>query len=163
MEKELKSKTSVHKSAHSAAETGHSSVAGGEKHNHNKTSQGLSVANASNIEKATTEFFDTNGAKLGIKVLIPVKTLMESGAYMGLPAKARNPKMSPYIAENKGSKAQIINLIKTIAFLDQACSVVQDIVKRGGRVLFVGTQNDVIKNHIKDECARTQSFYVNQR
>ncbi|MDE6477122.1 MAG: uS2 family ribosomal protein [Mycoplasmoidaceae bacterium] len=71
--------------------------------------------------------------------------------------------MRPFIYPGKGGKNQIIDILKTIIFLDRAYNFLRDITKEGGRILFVGTRGDYVKNLIKNECTRSKSFYINQR
>jgi small subunit ribosomal protein S2 len=71
--------------------------------------------------------------------------------------------MSPFIYPKKGGKMQIIDILKTMVFMDRAYNFLRDITKDGGRVIFVGTRGDIIKEHIKNEAKRAKSFYINQR
>ncbi len=115
-----------------------------------------------NIEAKIDAFFEANKDS-GIKKLVSASKLMESGCHIGMSAKWWNPKMRPFIYPGKGGKNQIIDILKTIIFLDRAYNFLRDITKEGGRILFVGTRGDYVKNLIKNECTRSKSFYINQR
>jgi small subunit ribosomal protein S2 len=78
--------------------------------------------------------------------------------------------MQPYIYNKKHSKhqsmhskIQIIDIIKTLVLLDHTYNFLRDISRDGGKVLFVGTQGQITKEHIKEEAKRVKSYYVNQR
>lgn len=115
-----------------------------------------------NIEAKIDAFFESN-KDAGIKKLVSASKLMESGCHIGMTAKWWNPKMKPFIYPTKGGRNQIIDILKTIIFLDRAYSFLRDITKEGGRVLFVGTRGEYIKNLIKSEAERSKSYYINQR
>jgi small subunit ribosomal protein S2 len=71
--------------------------------------------------------------------------------------------MKPYIYPRKGNRAQIIDILKTMVFLDRAYNFLKETATNGGRILFVGTRGDIIKEHVKNEAKRIKAFYVNQR
>lgn len=115
-----------------------------------------------NIEAKINAFFETNKSA-GFKKLVSVNKLMEAGAHIGLSNHLWNPKMKPFIYNRRGGKNQIIDILKTLVFLNRAYNFLFDITKQGGSVLFVGTHGDIIKEHIKEEAKRTKSYYINQR
>jgi small subunit ribosomal protein S2 len=57
----------------------------------------------------------------------------------------------------------LIDLRKVIVCLDRSYKHIYQLAKSGKTILFVGTKNDIIKNHIKNECKRVGAYYVNQR
>jgi small subunit ribosomal protein S2 len=71
--------------------------------------------------------------------------------------------MKPFIYPKKGNRAQIIDILKTMVFLDRAYNFLHDISRDGGAVLLVGTRGEIIKEHVKNEAKRVKCFYVNQR
>jgi len=113
------------------------------------------------IEAKIDAFFEAN-KEVGLTKLISASKMMEAGAHIGMPARMWNPKMKPFIYPKKG-KTQIIDILKTMVFLDRAYNFLRDITKDGGRVLIVGTRGEVIKEHIKNEAKRAKAYYVNQR
>ena len=115
-----------------------------------------------NIEAKINAFFESNKSS-GLKKLVSVNKLMEAGAHIGLSNHLWNPKMKPFIYNKRGGKNQIIDILKTLVFLNRAYNFLYDITKQGGSVLFVGTHGDIIKEHIKEEAKRTKSYYINQR
>jgi small subunit ribosomal protein S2 len=114
------------------------------------------------IEKKIDAFFEANKDS-GLHKLVSASKLMEAGSHVGMPIKFWNPKMKPYIYNKKGNKNQVIDVLKTMVFLDRAYNFLKDITKDGGRVLLVGTKGDIIKEHVKNEAKRVKAFYVNQR
>ncbi len=63
--------------------------------------------------------------------------LLEAGVHYGHQTKRWNPKMKDFIFQEKNS-IYIIDLSKTVDQLDAATKYLHDLVKGGGKVLFVG-------------------------
>jgi small subunit ribosomal protein S2 len=74
-----------------------------------------------------------------IVLSIGVKELLESGVHFGHQTKRWNPKMKPFIFDARNG-IHIIDLSKTLAQLETACDFLAATVRRGGKVLFVGTK-----------------------
>jgi small subunit ribosomal protein S2 len=67
------------------------------------------------------------------------KELLEAGAHLGHMKRKWNPKMSPYIfMERKG--IHIIDLNRTIEYLNKAASAMRQVAKSGRKVMFVATK-----------------------
>ncbi|WEK83177.1 MAG: 30S ribosomal protein S2 [Mycoplasma sp.] len=115
-----------------------------------------------NIEAKIDAFFKAN-EEFGIKKLVSPAKLMEVNANIGTPAKYWNPKMKPFIYTGKHGRNHIIDLLKCMVFLDRAYKFLVEITKEGGKVLFVGTRGEIIRNHVKEEAKRANAYYVNQR
>lgn len=105
---------------------------------------------------------NANSTIKNLKTLVSVAKLTESGAHIGLNPKKWNPKMGSYI-HAKRSNNHVIDILKTILFLDRAYKFLQEVVQNGGKLLFVGTRGRAVKELIKTESARTQSYYATQR
>lgn len=114
------------------------------------------------IEEKIDAFFEAN-KESGLRKLVSAAKLMEVGAHIGLATKLWNPKMKDYIYPRKGNRLQVIDILKTMIFLDRAYNFLKDIAREGGRILFVGTRGQIIKEHIKNETKRVKAYYVNQR
>ena len=74
--------------------------------------------------------------------------LLKSGAHFGHTTSRWNPKMKPYIFTVR-SGIHILDLEKTKKALLKAAKAAQDIVSKGGTVLFVGTKRqskEILKN-----------------
>ena len=66
-----------------------------------------------------------------------VPELLEAGVHFGHQTKRWNPKMKPYIFE-KRNQIYIINLDETARQLNRATEFLQEVTRRGGKILFVG-------------------------
>jgi small subunit ribosomal protein S2 len=87
--------------------------------------------------------------------------LLESGVHFGHQTKRWNPKMRPFIFEQR-NQIYILNLTETVKQLQTATTYLHDIAKRGGRVLFVGCKKQA-QEAIKEAATACNQFYVNQR
>lgn len=77
-----------------------------------------------------------------MSVKVDIKDLLAAGAHFGHKTSRWHPKMAPYIY-GKRNGAHVIDLTKTEAALNVALPRVTDIVKNGGKVLFVGTRKSL--------------------
>src|SRR4030088_3712040 len=66
-----------------------------------------------------------------------VPELLEAGVHFGHQTKRWNPKMKPFIFE-KRNQIYIINLDETAKQLQRATEFLQEVTRRGGKILFVG-------------------------
>ena len=87
--------------------------------------------------------------------------LLEAGVHFGHQTKRWNPKMKPYIFEQRNA-IYIINLGDTDRQLDAATKFLSDVTRRGGKVLFVGCKKQA-QEAIKEAAEACGQFYVNQR
>ena len=71
--------------------------------------------------------------------VISMKQLLEAGVHFGHQTRRWNPKMKPYIYTERNG-IYIIDLQKSVGMVDDAYNAVVDIVKNGGKILFVGTK-----------------------
>ena len=90
-----------------------------------------------------------------------MKNLLEAGVHYGHHPRRWNPKMSKYIFGARNN-VHIINLEKTVPALYYAMQAAHDVVKGGGRVLFVGTKPQA-SQIIADAAKRCGQYYVNYR
>jgi small subunit ribosomal protein S2 len=101
-----------------------------------------------------------SGASSRLSVPTP-EQLLEAGVHFGHLKRRWYPKMAPYIfAEKEG--VHVFDLYKTRERLKEAASFLQNVVRNGGKVLFVGTkrQAQVI---VGREASRAGAFYLNKR
>jgi small subunit ribosomal protein S2 len=87
--------------------------------------------------------------------------LLEAGVHYGHQTKRWNPKMKDFILEEKNS-IYIINLAITVDQLAAAANYLADVVKGGGKVLFVGTKKQA-QEAVREAAQATGQFFVNQR
>ena len=90
-----------------------------------------------------------------------VPELLEAGVHFGHQTKRWNPKMMPFLFE-KRNQIYIINLDETVRQLQRATGFLQDVARRGGRILFVGCKKQA-QEAIKEAALACGQFYVNQR
>ncbi len=90
-----------------------------------------------------------------------IKKLLESGVHFGHQTKRWNPKMKRFIFGER-SGIYIIDLEKTIDFLNQARDFIFEVASKGGNILFVGTKKQA--QEVVEEAARNcNMFYVRNR
>ncbi len=90
-----------------------------------------------------------------------LKKLLESGVHFGHQTKRWNPKMKRFIFGQR-SGIYIIDLEKTIKYLNQALDFVYDVASKGGKILFVGTKKQA-QEVIASEAKRVGMYYINAR
>ena len=90
-----------------------------------------------------------------------MKQLLEAGVHFGHQTRRWNPKMRPFIfAERNG--IHIIDLAQTVTRLDDALAFVQETVRKGDGILFVGTKKQA-QESIAGEAERSGQYFVNTR
>ena len=90
-----------------------------------------------------------------------IKQLLEAGAHFGHNRSRCNPKMKRFVFGER-SKIYIIDLEKTVEFLNKAREFMKDVASRGEKILFVGTKKqaqDIIVNVAKN----SDMFFVKNR
>jgi len=93
--------------------------------------------------------------------VVSMKQLLEAGVHFGHQTRRWNPKMAKYIYAKRNG-IYIIDLQKSQEKIEEAYKVMLDIVRNGGKVLFVGTKKQA-QQAIKEEAVRAGQFYVSQR
>ena len=93
--------------------------------------------------------------------VISMKQLLEAGVHFGHQTRRWNPKMKPYIFTERNG-IYIIDLQKSVGKVDEAYNAVKNIVKEGGKILFVGTKKQA-QDSVKVEAERCGMYYVNER
>ncbi|MFN3871028.1 MAG: 30S ribosomal protein S2 [Aquificaceae bacterium] len=93
--------------------------------------------------------------------VISMRDLLEAGVHFGHSKGRWNPKMAPFLYGVRNG-IHIVDLNKTVIYLEQAYHFVADSVAQGAEVLFVGTKKQA-KDVIKEEAERAGVPYVNER
>jgi len=93
--------------------------------------------------------------------IVTMKELLEAGAHFGHRKSAWNPKMKPYIYQER-NRMHIIDLTKTVKLLEEAYNFARDLAAEGKQILFVGTKQQA-KKCIEEEADRCGSAYINNR
>jgi len=92
---------------------------------------------------------------------IGVKELLEAGVHFGHQTKRWNPKMKPFIFDARNG-IHIIDLSKTEAQLEAALNFLAVTVRKGGKILFVGTKKQA-QQCVKDTAKETGQLFVTER
>ena len=92
---------------------------------------------------------------------VNIQSLLGAAVHFGHQTRRWNPKMKPYIFGDRNG-IHIINLKKTLIELDKAYSFVNELVSKGGILLFVGTKKQA-QEPISANALRCNMPYVNNR
>ncbi len=92
---------------------------------------------------------------------VGVKELLEAGVHFGHQTKRWNPKMKPFIFDARNG-IHIIDLSKTEAQLQAALNFLATTVRKGGKILFVGTKKQA-QQCVKDTAKETGQLFVTER
>ena len=96
-----------------------------------------------------------------IMLSIGVKELLDSGVHFGHQTKRWNPKMKPFIFDARNG-IHIIDLSKTLVQLEAATDFLATTVRKGGKVIFVGTKKQA-QQCVKETAKESGQFYVTER
>lgn len=92
---------------------------------------------------------------------IQLKDLLEAGCHFGHQPKRWNPKMKPYLYMAR-SGVHIFDLVKTKEGLEEAIKEIENIVSKGGEVIFVGTKRQA-QSIVKSYATKVNAPYINTR
>ncbi len=95
------------------------------------------------------------------QINIDPKEMLETGMHFGHRTSVSHPKMKPFVFGTRNG-IQIIDLEKTAEKLNQAIGFVQELVKNGGKILFVGTKIQM-KKIVEETAKGCNSSYVSER
>lgn len=90
-----------------------------------------------------------------------MRELLEAGVHFGHQTRRWNPKMKPFIFQERNG-IYIIDLALTVAKLRETYEVVKRLAREGRIILFVGTKKQA-QDVVREEAERAGTFYVNQR
>lgn len=93
--------------------------------------------------------------------VVSMKQLLEAGVHFGHQTRRWNPKMEKYIFTQRNG-IYIIDLQKTVVKVKEAYDFVKEVVRNGGKVLFVGTKKQA-QDAVQEDALRCEMFYVKQR
>ncbi len=92
---------------------------------------------------------------------VTFEQLLDAGVHFGHLRRKWNPKMAPYIFAEKNG-IHIIDLQKTEAKLDEACTAIKQIAKSGRKILFVATKKQA-RSIVSEQVQRVGMPYVTER
>lgn len=87
--------------------------------------------------------------------------LLDAGAHFGHLARKWNPKMAPYIFDQKNG-IHIIDLHKTAIKVDEAADALKELAKSGRRILFVATKKQA-KDIVAEKASALGMPYITER
>lgn len=93
--------------------------------------------------------------------VVSMKSLLEAGVHFGHQTRRWNPKMAPFIYQERNG-IHIIDLQKTVKKIEEAYSFVRELVANNETLLFVGTKKQA-QESIESEAQRCGMYYVSQR
>ncbi len=93
--------------------------------------------------------------------VVSMRALLEAGVHFGHQTRRWNPKMKPFIFQERNG-IYIIDLGKTLAMLNNVYEDVRQMSREGRVILFVGTKKQA-QDVVKEEAERAGTFFVNQR
>ncbi|GAA3833639.1 hypothetical protein GCM10022226_63750 [Sphaerisporangium flaviroseum] len=93
--------------------------------------------------------------------VVTMRQMLESGVHFGHQTRRWNPKMKRFILTERNG-IYIIDLQKSLAFIDRAYDFIKETVAHGGTILFIGTKKQA-QEAIAEQAARVGMPYVNQR
>ena len=93
--------------------------------------------------------------------VVAMSYLLEAGVHFGHQTKRWNPKMKEYIYSTRDD-IYIMDLQKTSEKLEEAYNALNNIVKDGGKILFVGTKKQA-QEVCREEATRTGMYYMTER
>ncbi|HEY4433268.1 MAG TPA: 30S ribosomal protein S2, partial [Candidatus Cybelea sp.] len=92
--------------------------------------------------------------------VVTMRELLEAGVHFGHQTRRWNPKMKPYIFQERNG-IYIIDLALTVAKLRETVDVVKQLSREGRVILFVGTKKQA-QDVIREEAERAGTFFINQ-
>ena len=92
---------------------------------------------------------------------VTMQQLIEAGAHFGHQTHRWNPRMKPYIFGARNG-VHILDLSQTVPLFARALDFIQDTVRSGGKVLFVGTKRQA-QDPIAEAARRSGQHFVNHR
>ncbi|TRD10463.1 30S ribosomal protein S2 [Erythrobacter insulae] len=92
---------------------------------------------------------------------VTMQQLIEAGAHFGHQTHRWNPRMKPYIFGNRNG-VHILDLSQTVPLFARALDFVEQTVRSGGKVLFVGTKRQA-QEPIAEAARSSGQHFVNHR
>ena len=87
--------------------------------------------------------------------------MLDAGVHFGHMARKWNPKMAPYIFDQKNG-IHIIDLHKSIVKIDEAAAAAKQLARSGRKILFVATKKQA-KDIVAEKAASVNMPYVTER
>ena len=108
---------------------------------------------------------DGRGAKpersVPMASVISMKALLEAGVHFGHQTRRWNPKMKPFIFQERNG-IYIIDLSKTVVMMREVYAAVKQMARDDKVILFVGTKKQA-QDVVREEAERAGTYFVNER
>ena len=99
--------------------------------------------------------------KPAVDVPVTMKSLLEAGVHFGHQRRQWNPKMREYIFAHRNG-VHIVDLQKTLRYLERASDYVEELAAQGKTVIFVGTKKQA-HDTVVSEAERCGAFHISTR
>jgi len=96
-----------------------------------------------------------------VSTVISMRALLEAGVHFGHQTRRWNPKMKPYIFQERNG-IYILDLSKTVLMMREVYATVRQMARENKTILFVGTKKQA-QDVVREEADRAGTFFVNQR
>lgn len=96
------------------------------------------------------------------KSLISFEKLAEFDVHVGLKSNHWNPKMQNFVWK-KINNRHIIDITKSLFFLEHVCAYISEMAKSGMDIMFVCVKNKNAAPIVKEAAERVNGFYLTQR
>ena len=93
--------------------------------------------------------------------VISMRALLEAGVHFGHQTRRWNPKMKPFIFQERNG-IYIIDLSKTVTRMNAVYEAVKQMARENKVILYVGTKKQA-QDVVKEEAERAGTYFVNQR
>jgi small subunit ribosomal protein S2 len=93
--------------------------------------------------------------------VVTMRQLLDAGVHFGHQTRRWNPKMKRFILTERNG-IYIVDLQKSLSYIDRAYEFVKETVAHGGSILFVGTKKQA-QEPVAEQAARVGMPYVNHR
>ncbi len=90
-----------------------------------------------------------------------LEELVEAGVHYGHQRRKWNPKMKPYLLEERNN-IYIINLYETVKQIDSAADFLANLAANGKKILFVGCKRQA-QEAVREAAMTCKQFYINHR
>ncbi len=101
------------------------------------------------------------GPTFNLASVISMKDLLEAGVHFGHQTRRWNPKMKPYIFQERNG-IYIIDLSKTVVMMRNVYAAVKAMAHENKVILFVGTKKQA-QDVVREEAERAGTYYINER
>ena len=126
-----------------------------------KTEEKMSDSINTEATKVPEEKIEKIPRKVIPEKVVSMRQLLETGVHFGHQTRRWNPKMKPYIYTSRND-IHVIDLQKTLVYINKAYEFIKEEVGKGATVMFVGTKKQA-RQAVEEEAKRCGMPYVTNR